>query len=225
MRDVSVVLISWCPNDYRLKLLTQSLASLRAHTHVRYTLIVVDNGPDEQTQIIEDYSPDIHIINEINRGVGVSRNDGAAATDSTYLAFVDSDIGYFPGWLGKCIDALEAYPERELIASAVKNKPMRLSKYDKGTLGEYTLHERCAGMAMVMKRTVYEKLGRFHERKTNVGHCFCAAAKKRGVRFLHHPDWHGRHLGRKSAYHYKREVFDPATGLWTPKHLLQESKV
>jgi len=220
MSDTSVVLISWSPNEYRRKLLQQSLASIREHTYMDHTLIVIDNGPIEQREIIKDAEPDIHIINDINKGVGVSRNQGARLTKSEFIAFVDSDIGYFPDWLAKCVGVLEEYPDRKLIASAVKNKPMRLPKYDRGPLGEYHLYGRCAGMAMVMRRSAYNEIGHFHELKTNVGHQFCAAAKRCGYMFVHHPEWAGRHLGRKSAYHYKKQQFLPETGEWVSRKRL-----
>jgi len=228
--DTAIVMIAWSPNGYRMKIMRQSFASLKAHTHRDHLLVVVDNGPIEQTDFLNDQSIDVHIVNPVNLGVGKSRNAGAAAAASSidYIAFVDNDLGYFDGWLNACIETLEKYPDEKLIASPVKNKPMRLHKYDRGMLDEYTLHARCAGMAMVMRRTDYIAIGRFNERKSNVGHQFCAAAKKHGYRFIHHPDWTGRHIAKVPSYHYKKQQFDPVTGLWLakkPKSILQESNV
>ena len=225
--DTSIVMIAWSPNDYRMRIMRQSFASLKSHTHRDHLLVVVDNGPAEQTAFLNDQSIDVHIVNPVNLGVGKSRNLGAAASATDYIAFIDNDLGYFDGWLDASIEALEKYPDEKLIASAVKNKPMRLPKYDRGMLDEYTLHARCAGMAMVMRRTDYDAIGRFHEQKTNVGHQWCAAMKKRGYRFVHHPDWLGRHIGKVASYHYKKQQFDPATGLWLAKQprVLQESNV
>lgn len=217
MNDTSIVLISWCPNDYRLKVLRQSLESLRAHTKRPHTLVVVDNGPQEQTHLIHEYNPDIHLINPVNRNVGPSRNQGAAATDSKYIAFVDNDIGYFPGWLDATIGVLEEYPDRRLVASAVKNHPMKLAKNRAGKLDHYDIYRRCAGMAMVMRRSTYDEAGGFHETKTNVGHQWCMAMKRHGYLFIHDPAWRGRHIARKASYHYKKQQFVPETGQWVNK--------
>jgi glycosyltransferase involved in cell wall biosynthesis len=220
--DVTIVMISWSPTPYRLKVLGQSLGSLRAHTQRPYRLIVVDNGPEQQTCKIREFEPDIHLINHVNKNVGPSRNQGAALVDTEFVVFADNDIGYFPGWLNATIGALKKYSQRKLIASVVKNAPMMLSKYVIGPLDDYVLYRRCAGMSMVMRMSTYHELGGFSKKRTNVGHWFCHIARKRRYAFIHHPEWTGRHLA-KSSYHYKRQQFIPETGKWISK--TQESKL
>jgi glycosyltransferase involved in cell wall biosynthesis len=220
---VSVIMIAWSNDAYRMKVLRQTLESYKAHTFMEHQWVIVDNGPAAQTDVIRTYHPDIHIIPRVNVGVAKARNLGARLATGDYLAFMDSDIGYFPHWLEKCVEALVKYPDRKLVASAVKNKPMCLKKYYAGKLDEYDLYTRCAGMAMVMRRETYETCGPFHERKTNVGHQWCSVMRANKYRFIHHPDWMGRHIARKPSYHYKKERFIPETGLWVPR-IPKESK-
>lgn len=213
--DTSVVLISWVPNAYRMKILRQSFASLKAHTQYPHVLVVVDNGPSEQTEFLKTQDIDVHVINGVNQGVGKSRNQGAKATQSEYIAFVDNDIGYFPGWLGKCIEALKTFDDRKLIATARKTHPMKQRKYHAGALGAYSLWMRCAGMCLVMKRDAWLEMGTWSE-ASNPGHRFCHTARAKGYRFLWHEQWTARHLAKRASYHYKKQVFQPQTGLWVP---------
>lgn len=211
----TVVMLTWSPSAYRLDKMKESFASLKEHTHMPHTLVVVDNGPQEQTDYLSGQHIDIHIKNTVNKGVGHSRNQGLAATDTQYIAFVDNDITYFPDWLSKCIDALETYPDKKLIASGVKNKPMRLPKYQVGNLDGYELFSRCAGMCVVMKRDTINEFGGW-SLKSNCGHVFSRSACLRKYRFIWHPSWNGRHTAKKS-YHYKKQQFNPENGMWEAK--------
>jgi glycosyltransferase involved in cell wall biosynthesis len=198
-------MISWSPNDYRLNLLKQSLASLRACTPGPHALVVVDNGPPAQTDWLRTQDLDIHCINRVNQGVGISRNQGARLTESDYLAFVDSDILFFPDWLTICVGLLERFPNEKLIATARKTTPMRQRKYFAGLLEDCELWRRCAGMCLVMRRETYLALGGF-SLKSNVGHVFCETARANGYHFLWHPSCVARHLGKKKSYDYRRTL-------------------
>lgn len=216
MSKASVIMIAWSPNEHRMRVMQKTLKSLRKNTQKPYELIVVDNGPKEQTRLIAKYTPDKHIINPVNRNVGPSRNQGAAEATGDYLAFVDNDIIYFPNWLNRCIEALEQYPKRKLVATAVKTHPMKQAFNWYRELGEYQLYWRCAGMAMVMSRGAYEEVGPFEELRTNVGHQWCLRMRAKKYVFIHHPTWTGRHVGQTS-YHYKHQQWNAETGTWTDK--------
>jgi len=217
MNDTSVVMISWSPDEYRLKVLRQCFASLKAHTKRDHTLVVVDNGVNGQKEFLEDQDIDILIRPKVNLGVGMSRKVGVGATDSKYVAVVDNDIGFFPGWLDACIGALERYPDRKLVATAVKTHPMKYARHKEGMLDEYELWRRCAGMCLVMRRSDYDILSKFNPTATNVGHRFCLNVRNKGYHFIWHPSWTGRHLSKTASFHYKKQWFNKETGTWHNK--------
>lgn len=213
MSDIDIVYLSWSPTPERLAVTKRSFLSLKNCTNQEHELIVVDNGPPDQTEWFKDQEIDKHIINPINILPGPARNQGAAEGKARYIAFVDNDIGFYPNWLNNCLDALEKYPDKKLVATARKTKPMKLQKYFRGMLDEYELWAHCAGMCLVMKRESFMELGQWSY-KTSPGGVMCRQMKAHGYKFIWHPTWVCRHMA-KSSYHYKKQKFDPKTGTWT----------
>jgi len=69
------------------------LAAIRKFTDELYEIIVVDNEP--KFPIIDDYkvlAPYTHIINEKNKNVYESYNQGAKVAKGKYLVFVQNDV-------------------------------------------------------------------------------------------------------------------------------------
>jgi len=197
MCDTAVVMISWSPNPKRLRALEVCFQSLKQATHYPHILAVVDNGPAEQTQWLRQQEIDLHIVNEVNQGIGVSRNQGARATDTEYLAFVDSDLAFFDGWLGQCIEALKRYPDQKLIATG-RFEPSH-GKYFRRPLNEYQLYGRAAGGCLVMRRETWKKFGQWPTGR-NTGDMWSRRAVRRKYLFIWHPSWRVRHLVPVKSY-------------------------
>jgi glycosyltransferase involved in cell wall biosynthesis len=201
-------MIAWSPTPQRLAIMKRSFISCRKCTQRPHILVVVDNGPKEQTEWLQQQEIDIHLINNINVGVGKARNLGAKATETEFIAFVDSDIEFFNGWLNESIDALKRY-DRKLIAAPRKSSPMKLRKHHVGTLGEYHLFNRASGQCLVMKRDTWKQLG--WSEKNTPGGIFCNAARKKGYVFIWRANWTAKHLCRKPSYNYRHKLVD---GIW-----------
>lgn len=210
--DVSIVLISWSPTDKRLALLQRSFASLKDRTQYPHILVVVDNGPNMQTEWLKEQKIDIRLVNEVNVGVGRARNLGASQTKTEFIAFVDSDIEYFDGWLESAIQALKKYPEGKFVAAPAWSGPVRLPKHRVGCLDEYDLYNRASGQCLIMRRSDYEVLGRWSA--TSVpGNDFCYAAREAGYKFIRHPLWCTKHLCKYKSYDYRDKLVN---GEWVP---------
>ena len=209
--DTTVVLISWSPSKYRMKLLTKSFALIK-QTKRPHILVVVDNGPKEQTDWLVTQDIDIHVQNTVNIGVGAARNQGAKQTKTEFIAFVDSDVCVFPEWLDVCIDCLKKYPDEKYIAAPAKSVPMRYDKYKHGENDGFELWRRCAGFCLVMRRKDFEILGGFSTCSTP-GHQLCAVMNEKGYLFIHHPSWNAKHLGRYASYDWRNKLVN---GVWVP---------
>ena len=212
--DVSIVMITWCATPARLALLKRSFLSFKECTQIPHRLIVIDNGLEEQTEYLKAQEIDDHVINNVNLGVGISRNLGAARSDSEYIAFVDHDLVYYPGWLKNCIDGLEANADRLLIATGTKNHPMKYAKHHVGDIGEYSLWNRCSAMCLVMRRRDFDTIGPWSV-STSPGGKFSKQARAHKYLFVWHPTWLVRHIGKSPSYHYKKQVF--VNGQWLEK--------
>ena len=205
-------MITWSPTDARLEVLKKSLESIERCTHRPHILVVVDNGPESQTDWLKTQNIDKHIINEVNIGIGGSRNIGAESTDTEYIAFIDNDITVFDGWLNGCVDVLKKYPDRKLISTPRKSSPMKYRKYFRGNLDGYELWSRASGQALVMKRSAWKEIG-WSERSTPGG-IFCNAARKLGYKFIRKDDWKAKHLCKKPSYNYRHKL---ENGIWRAK--------
>lgn len=211
--DVSIVLITWANTKRRLDMLKKSLASLRENTKIPHTLVVVDNGPEQQTEFLDTQNIDIHLKPPVNVGVGVGRNMGAAATESDYIAFVDNDIGYFPKWLKACVAVLAKRPQWNVIMTPRQSSPMKYTKHHIGNYGSYQLFNRCSGQVVVMRRKDHEIIGPWSTDSTPGGN-YCDRARKQGFYYLWHPNWKALHLCKKASYNHRHVLVN---GVWISK--------
>lgn len=216
--DVSIVLITWAQTQTRLAVLKKSLASLRECTKIGHTLVIVDNGLKEQTEFLDTQNIDIHLKPDVNIGVGASRNLGAQATNSEFIAFVDNDIGYFPKWLTACVEVLAKHPLWNVIVTPRKSNPMKYQKHHIGNLSSYQLFNRCSGQIVVMRRTIFKTIGPWSTTNTPGGN-YCDRARKLGIYYLWHPNWKALHLCKKPSYNHKHILIN---GSWFST---KESKV
>lgn len=209
--DTSIVMITWSPGNHRFKVMAKSFDSLKACTKRPHIFVVVDNGPQIQTNWLSKQEIDFHIVNKVNQGVGKSRNTGASVTETDYIAFVDNDIEYFDNWLNECVGVLQRY-DKKLIATPRKSSPMKHKKHHVGSLNGYELYNRASGQALVMKRQTWKEIG-WSERNTPGG-IFCDAARKKGYVFIHHKEWKAKHLCKRPSYNYRHKLVN---GIWESK--------
>jgi glycosyltransferase involved in cell wall biosynthesis len=83
-------------------------------------LIIVDDGSDDNTEEILNNLPSekVRILkNNQNRGVSYSRNQGALAARTSWLAFLDSDDEWLPGKLKIQSQFIKSHPKFKFIHS------------------------------------------------------------------------------------------------------------
>ncbi|HQS98950.1 MAG: glycosyl transferase [Hydrogenophilales bacterium 16-64-46] len=75
--------------------LARAIESVRAQTWPAHEIIVVDDGSsDASADIARGYGDAVRLIRQVNSGVAVARNAGAAAASGDWLAFLDADDWY-----------------------------------------------------------------------------------------------------------------------------------
>lgn len=104
---VSVVM----PTLNRADVLGRAIASVVAQDYANWQLVVVDDGSSDGTAaVLADWCARDERISSIvlasREGVSAARNHGLAAADGEYVAFLDSDNEWMPGFLTHTVTAL-----------------------------------------------------------------------------------------------------------------------
>jgi glycosyltransferase involved in cell wall biosynthesis len=101
----------------------EAIESVLAQTYANWELMLVDDGStDASTAIARDYAarfPDrvryVEHPGHANRGMSASRNAGVAAGRGDYVAFLDSDDVWLPGWMEHFAAVAQRFPDAGMI--------------------------------------------------------------------------------------------------------------
>lgn len=124
---VTVVVISSIPflsgyYEHSLELLKLCLASIRANTTGEYDLMVFDNGScaevrnfllSEQT----DGRLQFLTLSERNLGKPAAWNSALLAAPGELVAYADSDVYFYPGWLEATKEVFHDFPEAGMVTA------------------------------------------------------------------------------------------------------------
>lgn len=114
MFSVAVII----PTFNRALLLKRAISSVGINRLAKVEIIVVDDGSNDQTRaMVRQKFPDINYIYQSNTGVSAARNKGIAASNSEWLAFLDSDDEWLAGKLDVQIKALQKQPKYQICHS------------------------------------------------------------------------------------------------------------
>ena len=116
------------------EVLNLCLSSLWENTDVPYDLMVFDNG---SCQEVKDYL--VHaagqgkiqylILSEKNLGKGGAWNIIFDAAPGEVIAYTDNDAYFYPGWLSKSLEILEAFPKVGMVTSRPFRTPEKYSSH------------------------------------------------------------------------------------------------
>ena len=108
----------------RAALLNRSISSFINQTFKNAELIVVDDGStDNSFEIVNQYlklHDNIRYMKHRNRKLSLSKNVGIMASAGRYIAFLDSDDEYQPGYLENRVHFMDENPNLDLIQSGAE---------------------------------------------------------------------------------------------------------
>ena len=115
------------------KTLRRCLKSIQAQTFRDYAITVVDDGSTDATPgVLKEFTPEVRIISQPNRGAAVARNAGAALGTAPFLIFIDADSTLLPQMLEKLHRLLERTPTASYAYCSFRfgHKTFRLWEFD-----------------------------------------------------------------------------------------------
>ena len=106
------------PTYNRADLLAASLDSVTRQTFTNYEIIVVDDGSNDHTrEMIAARTQRIRYLWQKNQGVSEARNHALRIVHSEFVAFLDSDDLWQPGFLEATVGRLRTHPNEALVYS------------------------------------------------------------------------------------------------------------
>lgn len=80
-------------------------------------IVVNDGSTDNTPEVAKRYGERILYIEQENQGQGAARNTGLRAAQGEYVAFLDADDYWQPGFLRTCINFLQQQPEAIAVST------------------------------------------------------------------------------------------------------------
>lgn len=156
--------------------LEEALESIRAQTHPRIEIVLVNDGSlRERDAIVETLAEryEAELVTQPNSGLGAARNLGIELARGRYVLPVDPDDVLLPEFVERCVDVLERRPELGYVTSWTEFIREDGSAHEGGyrPLGNtagYVDAENVAGSCMaLLRRRLFERGLRFSEDMTS----------------------------------------------------------
>jgi glycosyltransferase involved in cell wall biosynthesis len=139
-----------------------------------YEIIIVNDGSkDEYTIEMMDKlaAEGYHVINQVNQGLGRTRNNGIKVAKGDYILPLDSDNRIRPEYIYESIKILDAHPE---IAMVYGDAEFFGDKSKRHVVGEFNLQnmmvENQIDACAVYRKSVWEAVGGYDEKMPIMGY-------------------------------------------------------
>src|SRR5919107_4763688 len=91
--------------------LGEAIESVLAQSHLRFEIVVVDDGSTDDTAEVAACYPGVRCVRQDNRGLSAARNSGLRHSEGEYVVFLDADDRLLPEALATGLECLKSYPE------------------------------------------------------------------------------------------------------------------
>ncbi len=118
----------------------RTLSTVLTQTFSDFEVIIVNDGStDDSVKKIMNFTNDhrIRIIEQENQGVSVARNKGVANSKFDYVAFLDADDEWMPGFLEKMKEAIELFPNAGMYGSSSYHRDYKTGFGHDSTVSKY----------------------------------------------------------------------------------------
>lgn len=144
----------------------ECIESLVENTDYPAEIIVMDNGgnPDDTdwlVQKVREGKINTLVRYKENMSFAFVWNQGARIATGEYLCFTCNDIKFKKGWLSSCVNLLEKYADRKLIASPFITPDKDQPNFNKEVLEDARINSMAGSNCMVMRKEMWQDIGEF----------------------------------------------------------------
>lgn len=111
--DITVAVVITTFND--LEFLTDALLSVLQQTRPADEIIVVDDGSDQDPEIITSRFPKVTLLRKPNGGLSSARNVGLRKANARYITFLDADDIFVSHALASGLACFRMHPEAAMV--------------------------------------------------------------------------------------------------------------
>ena len=97
----------------------------------REIIVINDGSPDATAEVAKSFGARITYLEQENAGQGAARNAGLQIATGRFIAFLDADDYWLPGFLDACVRFLEQHPEAVAVSTGLT---VRLANGEEKTL-------------------------------------------------------------------------------------------
>jgi glycosyltransferase involved in cell wall biosynthesis len=160
---VSVIM----PTRNRVKYIGEAIASVKAQHFPDWELIIINDGSEDETKLqLARFLDDsrIRYFEIPHSGGGKARNTGLGHARGEFIAYLDDDNVWYPGFLSAAVAQLDARPEDDLVYGVLvsehhqQSSPFFSFAFDRDQLYAGNFIDI---NVIVHRRTLFEKYGGF----------------------------------------------------------------
>ena len=175
-----------------------AIESVIAQTEPDWELLIVDDGSTDRTAgVVRAYAQAdsrVRLLTQANAGISSARNHALRSADGDFLAILDSDDLWEPGFLAAQLALFRQHPDVDIVTGngwflggtwhGAPARPWPDAR-PQPTLASILADEEAVFIMSVMRRRVHETIGGFNETlRTNEDYEFWLRAAAAGFRFL-----------------------------------------
>ena len=159
---ISVVI----PLYNKVHFIKATIESVLAQTYTDMEIIIVNDGStDGSVDVVKSFRDSrIRLIDQSNGGVSKARNHGLREAKGDFIALLDADDTWCPGFLQTMTTLAKQYPQESVFGAAQVNRPIKTLPEGVSLVKDFCsfFYCFCTG-SLLIKREVFEEVGYFRE--------------------------------------------------------------
>src|SRR3990167_8985145 len=196
--------------ESRNEIMRESLCSLAENTDYPAEVIVMDNGgnPDDSDYLVNLARRGIistYVRYHDNMSFGFAWNQGFRLASGDYVCFTCNDIYYEKGWLLSCVNLLEKYSDRKLIAAPYITPDKDRPNFNKEVLEDARINSLAGSNCMIMKYDDFKTIGEMPQHRVG-GSVWHRMMVRKGYLVIIPPTDMVTHLGYRKGVDWRKGI-------------------